>query len=36
MPASRFAAVPLAPSGKPSPVQIELSRAEPPWLARTA
>jgi two-component system, cell cycle response regulator len=36
LPASGFAAVPLAPSRKPSPVQIELSGAEPPWLARTA
>jgi len=34
--ANRFAAVPLAPSGKPSPAPIELSCAEPPWLARTA
>jgi len=34
--ASQFAAVPLAPSGKPSLVQIDLSSAEPLWLARTA
>jgi diguanylate cyclase (GGDEF)-like protein len=36
LPAGRFTTVPHAPSGKPAPLPIELSGAEPQWLARTA